>query len=243
MSKVRIKVISIGHLPFRLDLSKVKKWNSAIFEIIDGIETFALRCDSDGADWEYSDEALDQVVPKQFDGDILVAILNVPLEDNFYSRRLSGNRVIFTFHQIRDFLLYENIPLENAVFRILYSCALVYKRAAGSIPSIETAISFTHDETRGCVFDMNGIKYEIVESCNSPIICQECRERLVSERVSTTIIDSCASELKQIKKPLYYRILEFTKHHPILSLMISTLYALFFGIVGSIIASAIYTKL
>lgn len=96
MSKTRITVATVGHMPADFDRKKIENWKSSIFEITGHIESYSLTCDSDGEDWEFSDKALETVLPNNFNGEFLVAIVNVPIELNWYSRRLSANRVTFS---------------------------------------------------------------------------------------------------------------------------------------------------
>jgi len=240
MDKVRIKLVIIGHMPLHLSLSEVSAWRSEVFELVGGVDNFALRCDSDRGDWVFSDKLLKTQLPAHTDADFLIALVNVPIEDNWYSRRLGGNQIVFTFSQIREFLAWENIPLENAIFRILYSYTLLYRRSGNKIPGFGVAPSFTHDETRGCLFDMNGIKSDLVESCNKPIVCGECEERLRNERVSTQMIKTVQKEIRKIRKHLYYRAFDFVKAKPVATLVISSTFAILLGVAGSLIASYIY---
>ena len=208
MAKVKIKLISIGHLPIDFQANKILRWKSSIFEIAGELESFALRCDSDGPDWEFSDELVKSQMPKKFDADFVIAIVNVPIQDNWYSRRLGSNQIVFTFHQIREILEHYNIPIENVIYRLLYAYTLLYKRSGDRIPDLGEVPGFTHDETRGCLFDMNGIKTDLVASCDKPIICDECQERLKQEKVSNLLIESAQREIRGIRKDLYYRALE-----------------------------------
>jgi hypothetical protein len=241
MEKIRIKLVGIGHLPLKIDFSAVMNWKSEIFEITEEIEKFEFRADSDLEYWGYSDRILKPQIPvRKSNANFVIAIVNVPLQDNWYSRRLGDNQIVFTFHQIKDFLAYENIPLENAILRVLYAYSLLYIRAGDKIPGFGEAASFTHDETRGCIFDMNGIKSDLVTSCDKPVICPECVERLKMDRVSTQVIHKAQSELKKIKKPVYYRIFNFVKEHPFLSFIFSSIFAVMLGIFGSLAASFIY---
>jgi hypothetical protein len=240
MSKAKIKLVSIGHLPLDFQVKKVLRWKSSIFEISGEFENFALRCDSDGPGWEFSDELVKTQLPERFDADFMIAIVNVPIQDNWYSRRLGNNKIVFTFHQIREILEHYNIPLENTIFRLLYAYTLLYKRAGDKIPDFGEAPGFTHDETRGCLFDMNGIKTDLVASCDKPIICDECQERLKREKVSNLLIEAAQNEIRGIRRDLYYRGLSFIKKHPIWSLALSAVFALLIGVTGSLIASIIY---
>jgi len=240
MEKVKIKLVTIGHLPLHLNLKQVSAWSSAVFELGGGVDNFDLRCDSDGPSWEFSDKLLRDQLPTHAGADFLLAIVNVPIEANWYSRRLGNNQIVFTFSQIRECLASENIPLENAILRVLYAYTLLYRRSGNKIPDFGDAQSFTHDETRGCLFDMNGIKSDLVESCNKPIVCGECEERLRNERVSDQTIKTVQKEVRQIQKRLYYRAFDFVKAKPVIALVISSVFAILLGIAGSLIASFIY---
>lgn len=243
MDKVKIKLVTIGHLPLHLNLSQVSAWKSGVFELVGDIENFSLRCDSDGSGWEFSDELLREQLPAHTGADFLLAIVNVPIEDNWYSRRLGNNQIVFTFSQIREFLTWENIPLENVILRVLYAYTLLYRRSGNKIPGLGKAPSFTHDETRGCLFDMNGIKSDLVESCNKPVVCGECEERLRNERVSTQTIKTVQKEIRKIRKHLYYRAFDFVKEKPVIALAISSGFAIWLGVAGSLIASYIYDSI
>ena len=239
MSKTKITVITMGHMPAEFNRQKVKNWASSIFEIIDEIESYALSKDSDGESWEFSDDLFENLLPNAFNGDFLIAIVNVPLELNWYSRRLSGNRVLFTFHDIKEMLKQSNIPIENIIFRLLYSYTLLYKRSGNRIPSVHENTNFTHDETRGCLFDMNGIKTDVIYSCHNPIICEECVARLKQERVSNEVISNSQNEIKGIQKILFYRIADYIKQHPLRSLAISSIAAVLLNMIASCIYDAI----
>lgn len=240
MKKIRIKVVTIGHMPAELDRQKILKWSSSVFEISDEIESYVLSCDSDGNDWQFTDKSLENVLPKEFDSDFLIGIVNVPIELNWYSRRLSNNRVVFSFHEIKEILSFSNIPLENVIFRLLYAYTLLYKRSGNCIPLNTSHTNYTHDDPRGCLFDMNGIKTEVVYSCHNPIICPDCVERLRREQVSEETIRLCQSEIKKIQKTLFYRFTDFIKQHPMWSLVISATFAVILGVFGSVIGSYVY---
>jgi hypothetical protein len=243
MDKVKIKLLTIGHLPLHLNLSRTSTWKSDVFELSGEIENFVLRGNSDSEDWIFSDALLKDQLPAHNGADFLIAIVNVPIENNWYSRRLGDNKIVFTFSQIKEFLDYENIPLENAVLRVLYAYTLLYRRSGNRIPNFDEASSFTHDETRGCLFDMNGIKSDLVESCNKPVVCAACEEHLKNDRVSTQMIKTVQNEICKIRKSIYYQALDFIKVKPLVALMISSAFAILLGVIGSLIASSIYDSI
>lgn len=243
MVKTKITVITIGHMPADFNKDKITSWHSDLFKITGEIESYTLSNDSDGPGWEFTDKNLEETIPSIFQGDFLVAIVNVPLELNWYTRRLQNNRLVFTFHEIKEILDYSNIPLENIIYRLLYAYTLLYKRSGNCIPMTGNHTNFTHDETRGCLFDMNGIKTDIVYSLHKPIICSSCIENLKQEGISNEVISQIQHEIKKIRKPLFYRISEFIKRHPIWALIMSAVTAIILGVIGSYIATLIYSAL
>lgn len=79
MDKARIKLVTIGHMPPHLNFNWAATWKSEIFELVDQVENFALRCDSDSYDWVFSDALLQTQLPALADADFLIAIVNVPI--------------------------------------------------------------------------------------------------------------------------------------------------------------------
>jgi len=243
MSKIKINLVTVGHLPADFDKSKIQSWKSDVFSIEGDIEDYSLVNDSDGEGWSYTDANLTNQLPCKVAGDFLIALVNVPLELNWYSRRLNDNKVIFTFHEMREILKFSNIPLENIVLRLLYAYSLQFKRSNGKLPTSNEYTNFTHDETRGCLFDMNGIKTDVVYSCHQPDICPDCVGRLRNETVSDNLISKVQLEIKKVQKTLFYRVLDFVKVYPVCSLTISAVSAIVLGTVGSYLATIIYVEL
>lgn len=235
MSKLKIKIISLGILPFKFDKSRIENWNSEIFEIFGTIETHNINTDSDGEFHEYSDNNISKSIPKVDGIDFLIAITNVPLENNWYSRRLSEKTVCFTFFELADILRPNNIPIENLALRLLYSYSLIYKRFENRFPLSSESTNFAHSDTRKCLFDFNGIKSEIIFSTVKPVLCDECKSKLQKEKISKETIKSIEKELKRIDKDFYYKVTDFSKEKPFISFIITTIFALIMGIIGSII--------
>jgi hypothetical protein len=238
MTKLKLKVVTLGHLPFHLDLAKVENWSSNIFQVAGRIENISFRASSDLENWAYSNELILKNLPS-FQENICIAIVNVPIDKNYYARTLGNNTAVFTFHDIKQYLTQENIPLENALIRAIYYACLTYKLHGDLLPSNSEASTLAHDETRACVFDMNGFKPDIVYSSNAPSLCTECAERLRVNKFSNELINQINIELSALKKSLYFRTIEKIKKYPLLTLLLSSSYAVLLGLV----ASYIYDKL
>ena len=165
-----------------------------------------------------------------------IGITYVPIEDNYYARRLEKNRIVLSFYEMYQILTEAHVPLENLIFRVLYAYSLVYLRQNNSIPPQKEFLGFTHDDTRKCLFDMNGNKTDVLFSLDRPIICDDCTNRLRQEKVADNKISKIKSEIKRIKKNRFYKISGFVKEKPLLSIGIS----LIVGILVSLTANIIY---
>ena len=244
---INVKLVILGHFPYAMEIKKVKNWKSEVFRI-----TEIAECDiignSDGPNWEFLDVNIEQQLPARGAEDIIVAVTNVPIEDNYYARRFSNNRGCISYHGMTEILSYNNIPLENLLLRMLYSVSLVYKHYGNRIPTMTEDIRFTHDETRGCLFDMDGIRTDIIYSTHNPQLCGACIHNLcnnseVANRIEYYLIDTVQKELKRINKGLFYKITDFIKKHPIYSIIISSVTAVILSILGSIVSSFIYDQI
>ena len=243
--KVKIKLAILGHLPHASDIDKLKNWESSLFEITE-IVSYVINGDSDGQKWEYSDQNIERKqLPDRVDADVLLAVTSVPLQSNYFARRFSDNRVCLTYNEMTEILSSDNIPKVNLVLRVLYSISFVYRRYGNRIPLMHENTNFSHDETRGCIFDMNGIKTDIIYSLNKPQLCTSCIHALTNNEIPTNridkgLIDKVQKELKKINKGSYYNITDWIKKYPYWAITISSLTAIFLGMVGSLLATLLY---
>ncbi|WP_434771154.1 hypothetical protein [Pseudomonas entomophila] len=243
MDRIKVKIVTLGLLHLPSGLRKIKETPSKVFEIVGEIESYPLSANADLTSWGHSDKSINSLVPVFDNVDFTVIVTFTPLQDSYYTRHLGASRTVFSLWEISEILSSKNIPLENAVLRSLYQYSLIYKKLAQEKnPDQIPDTSYLHDETRGCLFDMNGLKINISASCATPRICSHCKTKLLTDRISEQFLESVTSELVKIKKPLYFRITELVKIHPILALFISSFFAIFLGILGSILASIIYDR-
>lgn len=246
MSKVKIKIIFLGHVPHAIDIDKIIKWKSEIFEIVKPINSVAIVGNSDGESWEFLDKNIKEQLPERDGSDVLLAVTNVPLQQNYYIRGLQDNKACMTYEMMADILKSDNIPLENLILRMLYFIALTYKYYGGKSPISGEHIDIIHHETKGCIFDMNGVKTDVIYSLNGPKLCHSCVEALTTKqkhKIEKEVIDKVQGELKKIKKGLYYQLSDFVKRRPIWSIVISSFVAIILGVIGSTIATIIWEKL
>lgn len=227
MSKINVKIILLGHLKRPINKLFFKNWRSKIIQIEPEINRYLLNFNSDSDGWIFSDTLLEEYMNSinniNFSDGFLVAIVNVPLEKNYYTRRLSNNRIVITMHEIYSVLENDNIPFENLILHRIYAYSILYKRY-GRIP--DHRVRNSHDETRGCLFDMNPYKEDLVYSSRKPIFCDECNSQQTQNGVPVDFIYNVRSEIKKIRKSIFHQILDFVKKHPIISIIISALFAI-----------------
>lgn len=255
MEKVKIKFILAGHLPSDFQYQRILTWKSDLFEIVNRVENYTVPVISETydlrkydfrsqeSDWEFPDEVFRQHLPDNTDSDFLLAVTNVPLEKHHSARRLGNNKVITTFFGLTDTIERHNIPLENHVLRSLYNYTLVYLRCGRTLPGINEKFNFSHDETRGCLYDLRAMETGLPAALNQPKLCKECVKRLQEEHVPDEAIAIAQRELKQVRKILYYRVLDLIKKYPIRFLVISILLSITSNITCNLIASYMYDYL
>ncbi len=237
----------MGSIISELDTKRIKNWKSELFdiELIEERGYLPQKSDLEYDDsWAYSDDLLEtelpDIKPSGVNGlDLTVYILDAPLEEDCYTRIISGNRILITYFDARELLIKENIPLENYLISNIYTYVLLLfaKINSGQKPvlDLDDEDAITHDYRDSCIYDMCGNKEEIVYSCVEPCLCGKCEEYLTKRNVTIQEIESARKELKRLRRNRYYRIVHWLKHHPMDSFFLSC----FLGVILSIIAGGV----
>lgn len=92
---------------------------------------------------------------------------------------------------------------------------------------------FLHDDTRNCLFDMCGLKKDIAIKYGVPSLCPSCIAKIESTAVDKEFVPLLNKEFKSFKKALFYRIIDFVKERPILSIIITFLSTIIINILSS----------
>lgn len=233
--KIRIKVVSLGYFPFEINLKKICRWRSQLFEIVGDI-TIQESIKTINEEEFYTDDYLkDQIeeIATTFNDeyDFLFVISNLKLKDNWYSRALTDKIVIMSYKKIISILEGAYIPSENVVVMLLYTYALMYKKNK-KIPNIQEEANFLHGDTRGCLFDLSADDEEVIYSCIQPIICNECTRKLA--QIDAKLIERIRKkELGRIKRQLSFDIWRQIKKQP----LVSGMFAVFLPISLSLLTS------
>jgi hypothetical protein len=191
----------------------------------------------DGEDWGYTCETLRKIVVNDSrNSDFTVAITGDRLDDNYYIHRLGSRACVMSYFMLTDVIQRNGNTVENFVLRNIYVLEAIYRQHGESLVNDDR--SFVHDDTRGCLFDMNGWKENIVFSMHRPILCHECAARLKSKSLPTRYVDLLTSEINRIRKPMYNQILDLIKAHPWKAFFLASVW----GLVLNISASFIYDE-
>lgn len=235
MDKIGIKIVLLGNSIHPLSIDKIIKWKSEVFAL-KNMGTIALPDYATGEDWGYSDGQIAKALSGINDTNIVFAISSVPLDDNYYMRRLPGNKVVISLFQVGEILNEKSIPIENFVLKSIYETCVLYSLYRDrEIPMTEIA-SVAHDETRGCLFDMTGIKQEISVSSKAPILCDICYGKYLQKHVPKELLDKIREELKKIRLPRYDRIVVTVKKRPVVWLVVTAAISIALSVLGNYIS-------
>ena len=233
MQKIKISTVFLGHQKVPVDFQYLTGWKSAIFEF-QPAQSIPYSPDANGNRWEYPDSQIEELVTSVTGADVTVVLVSTALERNFYVRRLTGNRIVISLYEMAYILKSANFRLEDFLLRNLYAYS-VYFHAYRGRPPTSSAFSWSHHDIRGCLFDMNPQKADVLYSMHQPNLCGDCVQRLGSCQVDASFADALSAELRKIQKPLFFRISDWVKAHPLWSLCLTAGFAVFLNLVASVI--------
>lgn len=162
-----------------------------------------------------------------------LALINAPLENNYYMRRLGNKVAVLSLFEMAEIVRFSEFTIENYILRNIYELAVHYATNSALIPL--DAYSWAHDDVRGCLFDMNANKSDIIFSLHQPKLCDACKARVLSKQVNSGFLPTLTKELLRIRKALYFRMSEWGKTHPVLALIITAFSAICLNLIASII--------
>lgn len=140
---------------------------------------------------------------------------------------------LYRYMGIGDILKKDSISIEHFVIKQIYElCAI--KHLVNDLSS-KDAYNIVHLDTRGCLFDVNGERSDIVYNTEQPIIFDECKGKFKHRQVRQDIIEQFEKELKKIKKPFILRAERWIKRYPLVAIFLSFATSILISIVANII--------
>lgn len=230
---IKIGLVSLGYAKHRVDLHRVTKWRSDIFAAqLSGV--ISVLPDGEYGWQYYQDDELSSLLPCE-GVDLTIAITDCVLQDNYYLRRLPGGVIVMSLYEIADICHSANLPIENFIVRNIYELCVLHKMYPELRSTSEWIPDIIHDETRSCLFDMNGDKADIVHSTSRTVLCDQCVARLSRSQLPVGFVSTLAKELKKVRQPLFFRMEAFVKQRPLLSLGIAISVAVLSGVLSSVV--------
>lgn len=237
MEKLKIHLKILGGLKFDLNIRKIQKWNSKLFRI-DSVHRLTSLPDTESIDdWYYSDKQLKTIIGDTSAYKVVVAIINAPLEDDYYGRRIGDNVYVLSLYETGHIILKNNLGLEQFIIQNIYYVTAIYYKFKGEIPSSDQKL--THQDIRGCLFDFNADKEDIAFSLGKASICDTCKSEFDLTFVPENFVGILRREIKRIKKPAFYRIRDFIKRRPIASLLMAVFASILINILSNYIFEAL----
>lgn len=227
---LQIALVTVGGLKQAIDFPKLEKWQSKIIKI-QHVSTVPHLPNGEGPGWCYPDSQIRKLVKPATGADFSVALINAPLAENYYMRRISKNVAVISIYEMAGIIAASGNTLENFILRNIYEMAVIFAANQKLFP--DDAHTWAHDDIRGCLFDMNADKFDIVCSMHRPILCRHCETRVATKQIAPDFLATLSRELKRIEKPLFSRMQSWVKRHPIYSIALTA----FFGLVVNILAN------
>jgi hypothetical protein len=234
---MKIQIVKIGQIRARINYPVIERWKSDFFKIGGMSEVSQIGVDHFGDGYLFPNTKLREILKHDPVYDLSVGIIDQPIEDNFYMHRLDAHTAVVSLHEIKDILRLENIPAENFILRCIYEMVVFFHEGGGAVD--DRVYLLPHHETRGCLFDMNVFKSDIVFSAVRPTICAACESRLNAKALPPRFIPLIKKEIKKLDKTLYYRMADFTKSHPVIAILITAGFAVFLNVLANFIYDAL----
>ena len=224
---INIKLIVIGHSDRIVNFDLIKKYKSKFFKFLDIERIYNLPNPkkNDGyLDIVYSKNEIQAIMKDiEFEG-LCIAIMNYGFDDYFYLHRVGVNKVCISIYELENILKKRNITIENFIIKNIYEIFIFYKILKNLTNSTEI-YKVIHNDTRGCLFDMNGDKRDIVYNTEKPIICDECKGKISGKSIPKNFLEDIQKELFKIDKPFLKKIEKFISIYPLFSILITFIFS------------------
>lgn len=237
MKKLNVKLVLVGHLRNTLDLKKLQRFKSRFFTIaeVERINTLPTSKKEDGyLDIVYSRSEVTKLLNPIDGADLVVGIMNYRFDDHFYLHRAGDHKACISIADIDRILLSHNISIENFILKNIFEM-IVFANTLGKLDT-DDVYKFVHKDTRGCLFDLNGDKLDVLYNTERPIICDSCKAQINSKSVPGNFTAHLESELRRIRKPYTCTVELFIKKYPLFSLLLT----FFFGVLVNIVSNIIW---
>ena len=221
-----IEIIQLGDT-YPVDFQKIQNFgdSSSIFSV------FAIS-ENNNAEilnretLRLSDNDFAFLTIRQSFADFSVVIVNRPLEDNYFTRRISESLIVVSIFDIEALNIHEGISVEMYLIRFLIAFSTIYKAYDGL--SIQ-ATELMQTNATGCLFDRAIFKPQIAIFFRQPKISPAVITLLQNTTLPRDFLSALQNEIKRLKIGHYYRLKDWLKENPIKAIAITFLIGLIFS--------------
>ena len=239
MLPISITLVKLGNLRYLVDVNFLKNWKSEIIKISEIKEVSTIE-DAKGMGGEgmagnfrhYTDGQLENIIQKNPNSNLTIGLIGEPLQEDYYLRPLKDETCVISLHEMGRMMQMHNFTIESYILRNVYRVVTAWV-ADGSV-IIQSGRMQPHDFNK-CLFDYNWNKADILLSMDSPPVCQSCKEKLAKKALPNNFLPILDKDLSRIRKALYFRIIDWIKSHPLISVSLAVLGALLLNVAGNII--------
>lgn len=229
-----IELIQLGDT-YPVDFQKIKKFgtSSSIFKI-DQISEInnakILNTELIGL----SDIDFNFLTSRKIKSDFSVVIVNRPLQNNYFSRRINEKLVVVTIFDIEALNIHEGISIDMYLVRFLLGFSTIFQAYNGLS---EQAKELMQPNATGCLFDKSIYKPQIAAFFRQPKLSPAVITLLSEKTLPKNYLTDLQNEIKKLKIGHYYRLKEWLKGNPIKAIAITFLIGL---ILSELLGNYIY---
>lgn len=222
----KIELIRFGDT-YPVNFQKIKNFSnkSSIFKIINILENNNPEILNSEILRIY-DKDFESLTKLKTDADFTVVIVNRPLEDNFFSRRISNKLIVISIFGIETLNIHEGISLEMYILRFLLAFTTIYN-VYNELPI--SANKLMQKNTSGCLFDMCIYKPQIATFFRNPKLSSAVVNTLTSETLPKNFLNNLKKEIKLLKIENYYQLIDWLKANPVKAIIFTFLIGLIFS--------------
>jgi hypothetical protein len=220
---INIKLVKIGHNS-HVDFEELTKTKSKVFKISNQlIESLNPDFLEKNELTIYDNELNSMEISNN--NDLLVGIIDRPLQGNYFTRRISDNFIVISTHDIEDLKLQEGISVKNFILRFIYAFSIMYSTYKGLK---NEAAELMRRNVTGCLFDMAINKRQIAVFFKNSHLCISTKSVLEQKTTEKSVVRNTEVEIKRLKISKYYRYSEWMKKNPIIASLLLFLAGLVF---------------
>lgn len=222
----KIELIQLGDT-YPVNFQKIENFGnkSSVFKIINILENNNAEM-LNSETLKISDEKFEFLTKLKTNADFTVVIVNRPLDNNFFTRRISSKIIVISIFGIETLNIHEGISSDIYILRFLLAFTTIYN-VYHELPI--SADELMQKNATGCLFDMCIYKPQIATFFRNPKLSPAVVNTLTSKTLPQNFLKNLKKEIKLLKIGNYYQLTDWLKENPIKAIVFTFLIGLIFS--------------